>query len=45
MVKGIDIEVTVSFSGKRAGANLWQNAMADACNDSTSDSTSKEQGG
>lgn len=30
MVKPIDIEVTVSFSGARKTTNLWQNAMADA---------------
>ncbi len=40
MSKPIDIEVTVSFSGKRAGANLWQNAMADALQSAGYDASS-----
>jgi len=40
MSKGIDIEVTVSFSGARKKTNLWQNAMADVLQSAGYDASS-----
>lgn len=40
MVKPIDIEVTVSFSGARKSSPFWQNAIADAVQEQGYDASS-----